>query len=361
MKYGLVYYKYTDNMGDDILSYAAKRFLPHVDYYIDRERMDAFTPNETEHVAVILNGWFLHHTYAFPPSPYLIPLFIGTHFGKDYTTFANYSWLDGYVAEYLHRYEPIGCRDKNTLQAMQERQIESFFSGCLTMTLEPFPGIEKTDRIVLTDVSADAEAYIRNFCPHNEIICKTHTIEEPDKNKEWSLREQQLEENLKLYQSAKLVITTRLHCALPSIALGTPVILIGNFNDDFHDRIADYTKYFKCFDIKAFLSGEADPLILNSFENGDISALRKALIHSCKDFITRTESMGTSRNDLPTPEQYQELYVKRTSFVHRSMDQLIHNHAQLLYQYKQEHEKYVELSELSQKLMTEYQRLLNTR
>ena len=37
MKYGLLYYKDTVNIGDDIQTYAARRFLPHIDYYIDRE------------------------------------------------------------------------------------------------------------------------------------------------------------------------------------------------------------------------------------------------------------------------------------------------------------------------------------
>ena len=60
MKYGLIYYHNTFNIGDDILSYAAKQFLPHVDYYIDREHLDVFVPNECEYVAVIVNGWYLH-------------------------------------------------------------------------------------------------------------------------------------------------------------------------------------------------------------------------------------------------------------------------------------------------------------
>ena len=42
MKYGLVVYKETDNIGDDILSYSARRFLPSLDYIIDREGLDTF-------------------------------------------------------------------------------------------------------------------------------------------------------------------------------------------------------------------------------------------------------------------------------------------------------------------------------
>ena len=37
MKYGIVYYKDTANLGDDILTYAGTKFLPHIDYYIDRQ------------------------------------------------------------------------------------------------------------------------------------------------------------------------------------------------------------------------------------------------------------------------------------------------------------------------------------
>lgn len=112
MKYGLVYFKGTGNLGDDILSYAGKRFLPRVDYYIDRENMDLFMPGEKEYVAAILNGWYIHFSYTFPPSPYLLPLFVGTHFNRDTTVFGDYSYLDGYAADYLKAFQPIGCRDK---------------------------------------------------------------------------------------------------------------------------------------------------------------------------------------------------------------------------------------------------------
>ena len=37
MKYGLVVFKETTNLGDDIQSYSIKKMLPQVDYYIERE------------------------------------------------------------------------------------------------------------------------------------------------------------------------------------------------------------------------------------------------------------------------------------------------------------------------------------
>ena len=50
MKYGLVIYEHTDNLGDDILTYAVMRFLPKIDYLIDRESLDTFCPEEKEKV-----------------------------------------------------------------------------------------------------------------------------------------------------------------------------------------------------------------------------------------------------------------------------------------------------------------------
>ena len=65
MKYGLLYYKDTDNIGDDIQSYASSRFLPKIDYLIDRENLETFIPNKKEYVKVIMNAWYVHDKYNF--------------------------------------------------------------------------------------------------------------------------------------------------------------------------------------------------------------------------------------------------------------------------------------------------------
>ena len=74
MKYGLATMKETENIGDDIQSYVAIRFLPKIDYYIEREKMDLFVPEKKEQVLTIMNGWFLHSKINFPISPYIYPI-----------------------------------------------------------------------------------------------------------------------------------------------------------------------------------------------------------------------------------------------------------------------------------------------
>ena len=67
MKYGLIVFKNTCNLGDDIQSYSIKRLLPHIDYYIEREQINVFFPDEDEKekVKTILGGWYCHNKFIF--------------------------------------------------------------------------------------------------------------------------------------------------------------------------------------------------------------------------------------------------------------------------------------------------------
>lgn len=355
MKYGLIYYRDTDNIGDDILSYAAKQFLPGVDYYIDREEMDVFVPEETEPVAAILNGWYLHYNYTFPPSPYIIPLFVGTHFGRDQMVFGDYSFLDGSASKYLRMSEPVGCRDTNTLTVMREKGIESYFSGCLTLTLQPFADVVKTQAVILTDVPQEIETYVADLLPDRDIIYKTHTIPKEDRGEVWDIREKRVKESLRLYQGAQLVITTRLHCALPAIALGTPVILVGNFDEDFYDRIADYAGYCGCFDAKDILAGKADDIIRHPVPNQNIEEIRHKLVQTCEGFISRMED--GEELDLPERTRYMDLYVERTGHMRRVIKRLLEERAVLENQCGQDRENLNKLLCISQTLLQEKERL----
>lgn len=48
MKFGLLYEYDTRNIGDDVQSYATRRFLPRVDYLVDRNHIDEFMPEKEE-------------------------------------------------------------------------------------------------------------------------------------------------------------------------------------------------------------------------------------------------------------------------------------------------------------------------
>ena len=329
MKYGLIYYKNTHNLGDDILSYVGKKFLPKVDYYIDREHLDVFIPDEKEYVATIANGWFLHYCYTFQPSPYIYPLFIDTHFTTDAVLFEDYSYIDETLIQYLQQHGPIGCRDYHTANILSTKGIPNYFSGCLTLTLKKFANVMPTDKIVLVDVSENVTNYIHTILPGADIISKTHRLQDSEAGLSWSIREERVENFLKLYQSAKIVITTRLHCALPCIALGTPVIFIGKFDKDYTMRIESFSDYFPCFSEEDFLNHKADAFILQPQKVADVSSIANDLTEKCNQFIATTLNAPPDYSALPSLELYSSIYIKRTQYMRYTIESLFQIRAAL--------------------------------
>lgn len=357
MKYGLIYYKHTSNVGDDILTYAGKRFLPQVDYYIDREEMDLFVPKEDGFVAAILNGWYLHHGYTFPPSPYIVPFFIGTHLSRSQMRAGDFSFLNGIAAEYLKENGPIGCRDKQTMELLEEKGIGNYFSGCLTLTLEQFEDVSDSGNVMLTDVPKSIEAYLRQKFPAENIVLKTHTVLPEEVGRCWEEREKKVEAYLKDYQGAKLVITTRLHCALPSIALGTPVILIGNYDEDYYARLTDFAEFCPCFGEQEILEGKADFLISAVRSSSQkIQEIRNQLICACETFIASLAEKCGSRKPLAR-EIYEKTYIARTENMRQTMRLLSKHCLQVETAYKDALEKLTRFASVSQGLLGENERL----
>lgn len=354
MKYGLIYYHNTFNIGDDILSYAAKQFLPHVDYYIAREHLDVFVPNECEYVAVIVNGWYLHLNYTFQPSPYLYPFFIGTHFSKDQLICNDYSWIDTSVQDYLRKYMPIGCRDYHTADVLAARNIDSYFSGCLTLTLPKFTDIQPNHTAFLVDLPEPAMQYIKNLCPNQNFTTKTHRYTELEACSNWNIRENRVIELLKTYQGANFVITTRLHCALPCLALGTPVVLLTNdYDEDFDSRIKCFADFLPIYSIKELLEHKADTAILFPNNSDDVISIAKKLREQCHHFINQTQSTYIDAQSLPTVYDYKTLYIDRTQYMRKAIHTLYVQKEQLLQQILQDSTQMEKIIALTNKVLNE--------
>ncbi len=239
MKYGLMSYAYTTNLGNEIQSIAARRFLPEIDYYIDHEKLNLF--NSPDKVKMIMNGWYLDCLKSWPPSKSIDPLLISMHFN---TSFNNTKDIINTKEsrEFFETYGPVGCRDYATLDLLKQLDIDAYYSGCLTLTLE---NNQKKE--------SDYKYIVVNSTKSNEIIefLKTKTnMDIYDLNQEsiWSFDRKYLDkmptsykltsfynieekffigENiLDLYENATCVITDRLHCAFPCLALKTPVLFI---------------------------------------------------------------------------------------------------------------------------------------
>lgn len=285
-KYGLVVFDKTQNLGDDIQSYAAIQYLPQIDYYIERECLNEFTSQNGEIVNVIMNGWYMHDITSMPPSPFINPLFISIHF-TDHLYNECPEYLSGYFLDYLKKHEPIGCRDEVVRKYLTDNNIKNYWSGCLTLTIKKFPNVEKGNYICAVDLDDEELSHLRKLT-NKEIRIITHKLDDSVNSKiSYEERMHNVEETLKVYQGASLVVTTRLHCALPSLALETPVIMIHDSNNiDKVNRIGVFLELINHTSKTNFISGKIDNLIKNPKDNSnDYLEIRKKIKSIVSEFI----------------------------------------------------------------------------
>lgn len=304
MNYGLLVYKETDNIGDDIQSYAAEQFLPRTDCLIDRESMHVFCPDEDEGqlTAVIMNAWFMYHKYNWPPSVYILPYFTAVHVSEtDYYQIGEDFFNEQNIA-YFQKYAPVGCRDRHTLQMFAKKNITAYFSGCLTLTLKKQPGIAKKDCIYLVDVDDEIRKKTESFGLPYEIVTATHDMQ-PHTQFDWELRREAVRRRLAEYQSARLVVTTRLHCALPCLALDTDVILICEPQAYFKDRMEDYLPYLRHCTKQEFLSSSYAQLSADKDRSQDppLSDIKKQLADGVAGFLDQARAY--EKKNLPKADK----------------------------------------------------------
>lgn len=319
-KYGVIVFEKTENIGDDIQSYAAMKLLPKVDYFIEREAMNEFVSSESEIVNVIMNGWFLHDITSLPPSPFIKPLIISAHF-TDHLYKKCPEYLNGYFVEYLKKYQPIGCRDEVIKKYLDDKNIKNYWSGCLTLTLSKFNNIKKEGYICAVDLTNEELNYLKSKT-NKEIRVITHSINSKINSKlSYEKRFTNVENLLKKYQGADLIVTSRLHCALPSLALETPVLMICNVTDiDKKNRIGIFLKYLNNCTPNEFITGKMDKYIENPTDNKkDYLKIRNNLIKDVTKFIESKDEINVNEHS----EIYVNYFVNQKRYLKKVMDEKV--------------------------------------
>lgn len=233
LKYALLVAR-SMNVGDDIQSIAALRFLPRVDLYIERDRLDRINvDNNTKEIKMIMNGWFLGGVEYWPPmSSVLNPLITSLH--------VNHINRTGPVVEafkkedsikYLKAHSPIGARDKSSLKILRDEDIDAYFSACLTLTLNGVKKIKKQEHILAVNVSDEVYEALKERTSRKIIRMDVNRTQETTVEEDIALAKYYLY----MYQSAHCVVTTRLHATLPTIAIGGKVLFIVESNPDNKD------------------------------------------------------------------------------------------------------------------------------
>ncbi len=290
-RHALFSYRYSDNLGDEVQSLAAKQFLPSIDYYVERDDLDEVSVEAG--TRIIANGWYSHRFDTWPPKTRnLNPLFIAFHLtDKIRPAFATPETI-----AYLKEYEPIGCRDHSTMEFLKSHGVQSYFSGCLTLTL-PKRNVPKTNKIMLVNMPEEFESYVPSDLRGDLDVDNTdyryfQLLRQRIRNKlnmsSSTATFGYAEKLLDKFASARMVVTTRLHCAMPCLAMGVPVYFVVPNPDDtrFHGLVEN-ANFLSLDDLRA------NPGLINWHEPavspGSIVELRKNLTQTCETFIKTGE------------------------------------------------------------------------
>lgn len=290
-----------NNIGDVLQAVAVADHLPDPPLVFDRENLAAVPSRER--LLFFANGWYMHDYAKFPPPPNLVPIYASVHF-------SNAAILQRREnIEHFKKYGPIGARDRKTLFMLRAAGIPSYYSGCFTAGLKPRVGGTAERRLMVVDG-------VDHKLPDSaveEIGCRLgmrpHKISHDPVGTNLTFEEYvtqsfaRADELLRTYCSSEIVVTTKIHCALPCMAMGVPVVLV--HPDPSEERLAPAAEFLKVVDLKALSSLNRSDALLRKPDN----------LKSRQNWIARFISAGITCGGNPVARSVDFAALKRKAIL----------------------------------------------
>lgn len=241
---------------EDLYTYKGEKLLLPINYMMCDADICAYTTKD--------------HRFIF--SEDIVPVFLGISIKKGY-----WKWTEERV-EYFKKYEPIGCRDYLTWEMMTEQGIRAYLGGCLTWTF-PFNKERKEGKTVYF---VEAPRMLREYVPEElKKDCKFVSQEVRITKEQFYDAGYGLATTKKLLEeyneNAKMVITSRLHCASPCMALGIPVILVKEYFGYPFDLLKKFVPLYSAGDFDK-INWEPPKVDLEEYKTIALECARKRLL-----------------------------------------------------------------------------------
>jgi hypothetical protein len=194
---------------------------------INRDALDKY---DGEPCLLPLNGWFGYFAdiFPFPWSEKITPGFSGFHLTSTWESRERF--IAAGLPERLRAFQPLGCRDRGTMHFLRSQGLDAYLSGCLTLLFPRRAQEPAEGRIFLVDLEEEVKKRLPPAILRQADESITHYYyfpAYPVAEKAAEEFEAQARAILERYrQEAALVITSRLHAALPCLALGVPLVFI---------------------------------------------------------------------------------------------------------------------------------------
>lgn len=267
MKYGLITNVMTfghltaasrSNLGDDIQTHAVEHLYASMGIAPEQiVRLNRYEFHEYDgrhgYILMPMCGYFTlgNAQSPLPLSPYIIPVYFSFGLSSDVDDPADLA--------HFRAHEPIGTRDERVMRMFRERGISAFTSGCLTIT---FPLRERAPvdgKVFLVDVPDELLDYLPSkLADKAERITHMHPFERIPSDQAEAERLDALARHLcqRYAEEGALVVTSRLHCAAPCIAMGIPTIIVAH---NISDRFAWLDRYVKIHTVESFAEIDWNP------------------------------------------------------------------------------------------------------
>lgn len=173
-----------------------------------------------------MNAWYGKPT-TWPPGTGIDPIMTSVHFDQAMKPKIQSNESLQFLRAYNKKFGLVGARDLHTLLLLRESNVDAFFSACATLSLpKPFKeaSISRSE-IIIVDM-AEIGWQIVPMEVQKKATIFTQAIQAKHLKANRSKRLDFAYARLLIYAQAKLVITSRIHVALPCVAVDTPVIFI---------------------------------------------------------------------------------------------------------------------------------------
>lgn len=213
----------------------------------------------------------------------------------------------------LKSLEPIGARDESTCNYLRSSGIQSYLMGCFTVCFPKRDITPKEGKIFFVDTPNELEEYVPEDIKRNrEFLSQaTQILKYPVDEEENTRLENEAALLLRRYaEEAKLVVTGRLHAAVPCVAMGIPVIFVCRNIDN---RFGWVEKFFH-----PYQSGEYDKIDWNP-KVVDIEDLKRHMLsyfkkiiygESAEDELIWMDSYYRDREKVPTFLQFRKMLAE---------------------------------------------------
>jgi hypothetical protein len=221
----------TENLGDHVQILSARRVIERLWHepttYIDRDDEIASLPTlppANDPLPIVMNGWFKTNRREWPPHPRLLPAFVAFHIRRHQCP----ELLAEPALAYYRTHGPVGCRDTHTRDLLREHGIDAHLTHCLTLTNpRRLPTSHEPDQVLVVSRDQRIVERLPGHLKNATFVC--HYSGSSDFHANVASAAALLE---RYRSTARLIVTTLLHCALPAMAMCIPVVMIYPINSD---------------------------------------------------------------------------------------------------------------------------------